>query len=84
MKYDFKTLCDMYHKKQLTPELRKSIQKDLREKKEHVNQRHFKLKDGTCIDLIALQQEVLDKDCLFLAKLPLIDRNREQPCHKND
>lgn len=67
----FKTLADMYHKGQLTKEIRESIRKNVRDKKEHTNQRHFKLNDGSCIDLIALQEEVLDNDRLFLVKLPV-------------
>lgn len=70
MKVDFKTLADLYRKGQLTKEMRTSIKKNVQEKKEHTNQRHFKLKDGSHIDLIALQQQVLDDDRLFLVKLP--------------
>lgn len=71
MEPSFKTLADMYHKGQLTKEIRESIRKNLRDKKEHANQRHFKLNDGSCIDLIALQEEVLDNDRLVLVKLPV-------------
>lgn len=80
LKYDFKTLADLYRKKQLTPALRKSIEKDLREKSEHANQRHFKLKDGTVLDLIALKQEVFDNDRLHLVKLTLNPVKRKFEC----
>ncbi len=71
MEFDFKTLAALYHKGQLTKELRASIKKNVRDKQEHAKQTHFKLKDGSCIDLIALQQEILDNTRLSLVKLPL-------------
>lgn len=70
LEYSFRTLADMYHKGQLTKEIRESIKKNVSEKKEHVNQTHFKLKNGSHIDLVALQQEVLDTERLYLVKLP--------------
>jgi len=82
LKTDFKTLKDLYHKGQLSKELRESIKKDVQEKQEHANQRHFKLKDGTVLDLVALKKQVLDEDRLFLVKLPLNPSRRYFECQE--
>lgn len=62
----------LYHKKQLTPELLKSIRKDVTEKEVVDKQRHFKLKSGKTIDLVALKESILNDNLLYLVKLPNI------------
>jgi hypothetical protein len=68
--FTFKELADMYHKGLLTPELRKSIKKDLLVKEKIDKQKFFQTKDGRKINLIELQENLVDKDTLFMAKLP--------------
>lgn len=70
MKTDFLTLAQLYKDGKLTPVLRREIQKDLNNKKEHPKQRHFKTKCGRVIDLVALKESILKNDDLFIYKLP--------------